>query len=338
MGRKRKTNKHLPERVYIRRGTYFWFPPPNTARQLGKTAVRLGHTLPEAMLAWADLVQPQIESATVGDLIDRYLCEIAPKKAPRTYRDNLREVQPLRAFFGDMRPQDVTPVHVYKYLDTRGAPVRANREKALLSHIYTMAIRWGVVRDNPCRGVKRNPERPRDRYIEDWEFQAVRGRGSALVQGMMDLAYLTGLREGDLLRIKLQDLRDDGLYVEIGKSRRYNGTTKRWLFEWTPTLKEVIERIRTMRRPLRRTHLFCTRKGRPYTTDGFASIWQRTMRKALEEDTIKERFRFHDIRRKAATDAEKAQGREFARRLLAHDDQRTTGIYVSGIQRVTPLK
>jgi len=62
------------------------------------------------------------------------------------------------------------------------------------------------------------------------------------------------------------------------------------------------------------------------------------MKKALEKGHIKERFRFHDIRRKAATDAERQGGREYARQLLGHRKQSTTAIYISGVETVKPLK
>lgn len=322
----------------MRRGAYYWFPPKQDAERLGKTAIRLGKTLSEAMLKWAELAEGTRTHYTVSDLIDRYLIEVAPKKAERTYRDNVREIEPLRAFFGTMRPQEVTQVDVYAYMDKRGAPIRANREKALLSHIFSMAIRWGVVTDNPCRGVKRNPEKPRDRYVQDHEYEAVWKAGSGLVRGMMDLGLVTGLRKGDLLGIRLQDIREDGLYVEINKSERVDRLPKKVLFEWTPELRRVIESIRALPRPVRGMYLFCTRKGQPYSTDGFDSIWQRTMKRAMERYGLKDRFRFNDIRRKTATDAENQYGREFARRLLVHEDQRTTSIYVSGVQHIRPLR
>ena len=53
---------------------------------------------------------------------------------------------------------------------------------------------------------------------------------------------------------------------------------------------------------------------------------------------IQEKFRFHDIRRKAATEIEHSSGREQARKLLGHQDQKTTGIYISGAQRVKPVR
>lgn len=39
---------------------------------------------------------------------------------------------------------------------------------------------------------------------------------------IIDLAYLTAMRKGDLLRLNLSDIRENGLYVKQGKTgKRY---------------------------------------------------------------------------------------------------------------------
>ncbi|WP_181919209.1 hypothetical protein [Alkalilimnicola ehrlichii] len=155
MGRPRTKNKHLPPRVYFKHGAYYYV---DRAGQWH----RLGANLPDAMAEWAKLVEAPVTATRMQSLFDRYMLEIAPRKAPRTYKDNKSEIKALRVFFGDMKPEDVEPRHVYEFLEIRGqtAPVRANRERALLSHVFTKAMQWGVLRYNPCRGVKRITERP----------------------------------------------------------------------------------------------------------------------------------------------------------------------------------
>lgn len=56
------------------------------------------------------------------------------------------------------------------------------------------------------------------------------------------------------------------------------------------------------------------------------------------EIKIIKRFRFHDIRHKAASDAERKLGREYARQLLAHTSQETTKRYIDGYTKVNPLE
>jgi hypothetical protein len=84
MGRRRKSDKHLPQRVYLRRGKYYfvtiehkWLP--------------LGDDYGLAMANWAKLVAVPKTVTRMNDLFDRYMLEIAPTKAPRTYKDNQAE-------------------------------------------------------------------------------------------------------------------------------------------------------------------------------------------------------------------------------------------------------
>ena len=63
-----------------------------------------------------------------------------------------------------------------QYLWERGktAPVRANKEKALLSAIWNFARECGYTAlANPCAGVKEHKESGRDVYVEDEIFAAV---------------------------------------------------------------------------------------------------------------------------------------------------------------------
>lgn len=60
----------------------------------------------------------------------------------------------------------------------QGTLVRANREKALLSHVYTKAMERGMVDYNPCRGVLRNAEMAPERMIEDMNIRGYLRRPS----------------------------------------------------------------------------------------------------------------------------------------------------------------
>jgi hypothetical protein len=64
--------------------------------------------------------------ATVGALLTRYKLDIIPIKAAATRRGDLQALINLRKVFGAMRPRDVLPRHIYKYVDTR---VDKNGEK-----------------------------------------------------------------------------------------------------------------------------------------------------------------------------------------------------------------
>ena len=71
---------------------------------------------------------------------------------------------------------------IREYLDIRGqtAKVRANREKALFSHIYNKVREWGYTAlQNPCQGVKGFRETGRSRCLGPGDHPCACGRGSA---------------------------------------------------------------------------------------------------------------------------------------------------------------
>jgi integrase len=147
--------------------------------------------------------------------------------------------------------EKIKPHHVRGYLDKRGqtAKARANREKALLSHVINKAREWGYTdAPNPCQGVKGFRESGRHRYVSDAEFQAVWEKADQTLRDAMGLALLTGQRPADVLKIKREDLRDGALWIVQNKTG-----TKRAI-ELTGELAKLIERINA--RPRERLSAF----------------------------------------------------------------------------------
>ena len=310
--------------MYLKHGAYYFVNSHNKW-------IKLGNSLSIAMQEWSKLFESDTKLTSMSHLFDRYMIEVIPKKAIKTSKENFKQIENLRKSFGHMQPNSITPVHVYSYLDLRGqtAPISANREKALLSHIYTMAIRWGIVLDNPCKNVKRITEKHRDRYITDEEFKAVRNIAPSFLQNVMDFAYITGLRQADILDLSKSNITQDGISVVISK------TKSKILIEWSDELKNIVTNCIKERD---NQYLFCNMKGNKYTSDGFRTMWTKLINRAYKIGIIEQKFRFHDIRRKTATDLEQIYSREHARKLLGHKDQSTTAVYIGGAQKVRPLK
>jgi hypothetical protein len=100
--------------MHLRSGSYYYIEP------IFEKWIILGRHYVRAMTKYAKLTATDEPSSTISELGDRYLREVAPKKAPRTYKDNLSQMRLLRAFFGSMRIEDVTTQHIYQYMNERG--------------------------------------------------------------------------------------------------------------------------------------------------------------------------------------------------------------------------
>lgn len=317
MGRKRKHRKDLPERMYFNHGSYYFVTKEGKWEWLSRDRTK-------AFERYAAFTSAPI-AGRMAEIIDRYMTEWAPlNKAPRTIKNNKKELVPLKAFFGHMEPDEITPTQIYQYMDERPA-VAANREVALLSAVYKFAIRKGCASQNPCKFVSRNPEKPRDRHVEDHEYLTVYNVAPPVIQCAMTLARQVALRLGDLLKLNEREhIKEDGLYVPTGK------TGVKLLFQWTPELKATVERCRGLRTPVRSLYLLSNREGQKYTESGFETNWQKTMKKALKAG-LKERFAFNDIRAMAASKS--ATPTE----LLGHHDPKVTSrVYRRGPRIVKP--
>jgi len=325
MGRNRTTNKDLPRGMTLKAGRYYHVTTiaPRIWTPLGKDRAK-------AFLLWARMEggQPDTSIRTFDAIARRYETEVIPTKARRTQTDNLKEIARLRAVFGRMQIDAIKPHHVRAYMDKRGeqAKARANREKALLSHIFNKAREWGYTdMTNPCQGVKGFKESGRDRYVSDSEFQAVWDKADQTLRDAMDLALLTGQRPADVLKIKREDLRDGALWIVQNKTK-----AKRAI-ELTGKLAALIERINARPRERLSAWLIQDDDGKPLGTFGLRSRFDKARRAAGVE------FQFRDIRAKAATDTGDLA---HSQKLLGHRNREMTEHYVRQRigERVQPLR
>lgn len=306
--------------------------------------IPLGSDYGLAIMKYAELERDRMadnikrEVITFGYVADRYMIEVAPGKAPATQRKNWQEVAKLKDFFNDPpAPLDaIQPQHVKQYLRWRkSAPVRANREKALLSSIWNYAREMGYTAlANPCSGVKGYKETGRDVYIEDALYKKVHDQADQGLRDAMDLAYLTGQRVGDTLRMDERDVRDGFIAVSQAKT----GAKRRIAIEGE--LAALIDRImaRKAGHKIRATRLIVTEEGRPMTT----SMLRGRFDKAREAAGIeKDAFQFRDLRAKAGTDKAESSGDILqARDQLGHTTVVMTEAYIRERKgkKVTPTR
>lgn len=343
-------NKGLPKRWKHQHGAYYYrVPPGQESAWDGKKMFRLGKTLSEAHREYAARVECTADIRTIADLLDRYMRETAPEKSPRTGKEYARYAKKLRAVFGHMGIHDILPRHINKYFSDSAAKTLAKREIEMFRHVYTKAVEWGYLNRHPFKGqIRLKNNRPRTRYIENWEIaeclalQPKKKKGDSLpmLQAYIRLKILTGMAQGDMLRLRCDDLKEDGIHIQRHKTK--NSTGKRTIYTWTPALMDAVEQAKAARPVHISPFLFCNRRGESYVNEatgeaqGFQSIWQRFMKRVLAETAVKERFTEHDMRAKAASDADNA---EHARALMSHADSKITQrVYMRKPETVRPIK
>jgi len=329
VARKRnRENIGLPSRWRFRYNAYYYHPPADLREYWDNRAeFRLGRSLSEAHRVYAErlrLVTGDLDpegNITLNDVIDRYIKEVTPTKAPRSQKSDVEVFGTLRGLIGHNKPDSIKTVHCYRLYDQlkkRGLTT-ANRHMEKVSHLYTKAIEWGIVSEHPMVGkFRKQHARPARRYLTDEVIDEALKTAPPLVLAYVNLKLLTGLRMSDMLSLKVKDWQDDGLHVTPRKT--LHSSAKSLVFERTPELEAAVDAILALPRPHITEYLFCTREGKPYikkdgTMNGFQSTWQRWQR------NLPERFKERDIRVKVGSDSESD---EDAARLLGHATSATT--------------
>ncbi len=322
--KRNKENTGLPARWRWKDGAYrYRVPSGQEDLWEGKTEFKLSKSYPEALRVWANRLEIEKDAESVGDLLEAYQSKVIPQKSLATQERENRLIYDLIKVFGHMNIHSFKAKHAYqiktKIGESRGEAT-ANRMISIMSHAYTMAIEWGLIDQHPIKGnvIKYGPK-SRNRYVEDWELEEALTVASKLVKAYVPIKQLTGLRKGDILSIKLSDLKEDGIHVTQNK------TGKKIIIEWTDELLEAIEYAKSIRKKIVALWLFHTNVGQPYikedrTTSGFNSVWQRWQQKAINETDLVMKFAESDLRAKTASDTSE----DHATDLLDHSSKAVT--------------
>lgn len=72
------------------------------------------------------------------------------------------------------------------------------------------------------KGIRKIKEKPRDFYADAAVWNAVYAKACEELKDAMDLAYLTGQRPADVLKMRFTDIRDGSLEVQQNKKEAAN--------------------------------------------------------------------------------------------------------------------
>jgi integrase len=152
------------------------------------------------------------EAPTVNDLCDRFEAECLPRNRLTTRTNYLLQLNAeVRPALGKHKVREITFADVDRLHRRIGrrAPTQANRVLALLSKMFSMAIRWQWRSDNPCKGIERNQENKRQRYLSADELArlvtALDACSDQQAADIIRLLLLTGARRGEVLAARWAD-------------------------------------------------------------------------------------------------------------------------------------
>jgi integrase len=261
----------------------------------GTTAAREeAKRLKRAIDGGADPVGEQEDTRaapTVAHLAARFERDYLPRKRPSTQRVYRQQIQTdILPALGRMKVAAVSHADVdgFHHRLSARAPTHANRTIAVLSRMLSLAVRWGWRADNPCRGIERNQEAKRTRYLTGPEIarlsQALDELRDQNAANAVRLLLLTGARQGELLSARWADIDlEAAVWVKPG------ATTKQRTEHRVPLSAAAVQLLTEMRAQADDEWIFPARGGghRPHVNAAWIAA-----RKAAKLEGV----HLHDLR------------------------------------------
>jgi integrase len=328
MGRKNTRNTNMPPlmhpRVKASGKTYYYLFTQDKPRK----EIPLGDDFILALAKYAQLnmLEAPGAGATFADLEKKYLTTAVPKLAPATRKQYASDIKHLLAQFSDAPLSQIKPMNIKMFLDDHyDKPTTANRCKRLFSTMWNHARGWGYTDlPNPCEGIKGYSLEKRTVYITDEVYAAVYAHASEPLRDAMDLAYLTGQRPADALKMTVHDIIDGHLIVTQEKTKQPLRIVIRG------RLDALLARIEARKEShnIVTAALLVNTHGKRLTAavlrNHFDSARTAAAAKAPHLAAAIKAFWFYDLRAKAADDTSDDRGDQAASDLLGHGNVKTT--------------
>lgn len=239
-------------------------------------------------------------------------------KANKKLSSYARDLYTMRTFdreFAGKTIQEITTWQIEKYKSKRKElykPASVNRELALLKHMFTKAIEWKKVKEDPAKKVKLfRGKFERVRYLMPDEVQTVLSNCEDFLRPIVTVAVHTGMRKGELMNLKWNQVNFNQGIISLFETKNH----KRRDIEMNETVRTALLQLEP-----KGDLLFTNGDGRRIS---FQKVF-RAFREALEKSKIED-FRFHDLRHTFASNLVMAgEDLNTVRELLGHKDMSMT--------------
>ena len=269
----------------------------------------------------ADEKRKARQEMTFEELFEIYM-ERHSKPRKRTWREDLDKFKTYLKPLGKKRLSEIKKSHISAIHARIGKKhkITANRVLALISSVFGRAIEFGLYEDlNPCRGIRKFPEKSRDRFLQADElprfFKALDEEPNETLRDYLYVSLLTGARRSNVLAMRWNELNLEQSTWEIPRTK----TGKPQTVVLTPEAVEILKD-----RKKRATSVFVfPGKGKSGHLIEPMKGWRRILRQAGIKD-----LRIHDLRRTLGSwQAITGASLPIIGKSLNHKNASTTAIY-----------
>lgn len=328
-----KKRSDLPKRVYPKNGAY-WHVAAEGKKRIWTRLSGLREGLPAMYRALAEIEARDILDDSMPSVVRDWLRDVGGAHSKKTQANDAYQTREIMAAFAEFRAPQVKAPHIVEFLaQFKDRPRSYNAYRALMRELMRYAEERGFREPgtNPVDSLRTMSIKARRRYITDSELRRIkvgicygkdgeRTPSGPMICCIVEMAYLTGQRASDLLRMEWSEIGKDGIHFQPGKTLASTGAEV--LIGWTPRLVRLVDRLKAFDVKSDK-HVFVSRDKKPYTYSGAQTAWKRGIARAGLKDT-----QFRDLRAKALTDVDAARGIMDAQRMGAHSTQSQTADYV----------
>jgi len=233
----------------------------------------------------------------------------------------------IMPFFGGKNIEEITTNDILDFKESlKHVPITCNKCFAVIHRSFELAELWGYRQknSNPCRGVKKYPERKRERFLSKEELRRLEAvleteeilqLKSPYVLAAIKMLMYTGCRMSEILTLKWEDAHLVENYIHLKDSK-----TGERVVPLNEPGRKILEKLE---RREENPYVFCSQKHKDGHLVNIAKAWQKIRKKADLPDV-----RIHDLRHSFASFAIK-QGLDLYQvaKLLGHKNIRTTTRY-----------
>jgi integrase len=229
-------------------------------------------------------------SPRLDEFVKEYFAYYQANRKPRSLQRHQTSYRALEATFGHQRLTDISPLDIERYKRQRQGTgvtgVTINRELAFLKNLYSKALEWGKVSENPVKKVRLYREdNARTRFLTDEEEASLLPCCGPQLKPLVVTALHTGFRASELLSLTWQDVNFRRGVVTVRAGYAKNGEARSVPMNNTLTMLLKSGRLNAAEGD----RVFCNRHGRPYRS--YRTAFETAVRRAGIED-----FTFHDLR------------------------------------------
>lgn len=264
----------------------------------GGPRMRSEHGTPEFVEEWQkhrrEALYPPTD--TLEWLIVKYKEEAFPKLSAETQGSYAPLLDSLRHTLGKMPCAAIEELgsrrHFERWRDSfKDRPRKASMAWAVARRALSWSVQKERLKRNPCTGYSGYESQSRKEFIwTDTEIDALKVTAPPQIVAALVLAYWTGQRQGDLLRLKWDAYDGIRLKLRQGKTGSYVQVLV------SGELREIMDAL-----PRSAVTILTNSRGKPWTSDGFKTSWG----KAVKQAGISGKT-FHDLRGTFITRARRA--------------------------------